>query len=85
MSMDMPCKGVEQCQDCGKSVGGGFMLADHVWLSVARKDEVLCLQCICERLGMGTQGLTPGMFKDVRINRTLFQLKGWMAHQASEK
>lgn len=39
-----------KCGDCGWGADGP-MLEDQVWLSIARKEEVLCIGCTEKRLG----------------------------------
>ena len=39
------------CADCGPADLIGPMLRDDIWLSIARKDELLCMPCMERRSG----------------------------------
>ena len=53
------------CADCGPADLIGPMLRDDIWLSIARKDEFLCLPCIERRLG---RPLTENDLTGCRLN-----------------
>lgn len=39
------------CTDCGTERPAMFTLLDSVWLSIAKKEEILCCSCTERRLG----------------------------------
>jgi hypothetical protein len=54
------------CKDCKKENPDQFMAKDSIWLSVARDDEILCLDCFQKRLN---RELTPEDFPwDMPLN-----------------
>lgn len=54
------------CNDCKQTWPNLFGLHNHVWLSLAAKKEILCLECTEKRLG---RQLTLEDFKDVPVNK----------------
>jgi hypothetical protein len=42
---------IPYCNDCGETQPKLFMLKHELWLSIAKKQELLCLTCAEHRLG----------------------------------
>lgn len=38
------------CYDCNKETNDYYMVHDHIWYSVARQNEMLCIPCLEKRL-----------------------------------
>ena len=54
------------CYDCKRVIlFEGYMLDNDLWLSVARKDENLCIGCLEKRLG---RRLVHGDFQNIPYN-----------------
>jgi len=54
------------CSECkGSTLYEGYMLDEDLWLTVAKKDENLCIGCLERRLG---RRLTPNDFQNIPYN-----------------
>lgn len=38
------------CSDCNKETNDYYMVHNHIWYSVARQNEMLCIPCLEKRL-----------------------------------
>ncbi len=56
------------CNICGDHVPFVFMLRDELWLSIARKNELLCIPCTEFRLG---RKLVMNDFKPCGLTRLM--------------
>ena len=62
----MAKESILDCDDCGNTtIGEWYQLKNHLWLSVAKRDENLCVNCLEKRL---KRKLTPKDFELIYFN-----------------
>lgn len=69
----MSRKGIFDCADCGtntNTINEYYMIHNHIWDSVAKFKEMLCIGCLENRLG---RQLVPSDFTDAPINHGYFE------------